>query len=108
MVKKLSLSLLVISNMMFNFYPWGLSLNIVKPIKYNLTKVEFRSYVWDETKQSGAGSILDKVEMEDEEIVEMYKKELDQGFINGGDFHQKWKGVHHFHKLISEFFSPLI
>ena len=37
--------------MMLNFYPWGLSINIVKPIKTNLTKVEFKSYVWDESKE---------------------------------------------------------
>ena len=41
--------------------------------------------------------------MEDEEIVENVQKELAQGFINGDDFHPKWKKVHHFHKLISEF-----
>ena len=47
----------VFPNMMFNFYPWGLSINIVKPISINFTKVEFRSYVWDESKLSkGAGS----------------------------------------------------
>ena len=53
----------VFPNMMFNFYPWGLSLNIVKPISKDLTKIEFRSFVWDKTKlQTGAGSNLDKVE----------------------------------------------
>jgi len=31
--------------MMFNFYPWGLYLNIVKPISSSLTRVSFRSYV---------------------------------------------------------------
>ena len=47
----------VFPNMMFNFYPWGLSLNIVKPISKDLTKIEFRSFVWDKTKlQIGAGS----------------------------------------------------
>ena len=92
-------------NMMFNFYPWGLSLNIVKPIKNNLTKVEFRSYVWDDKKRkSGAGSILDKVEMEDEEIVENVQKGIGSKFYKRGRFSPKMeKGVHHFHKLISEF-----
>ncbi len=31
----------VFPNMMFNFYPWGLSINIVKPIDLNRTKVSF-------------------------------------------------------------------
>ena len=95
----------VFPNMMFNFYPWGLSLNIVKPLKKNLTKVEFKSYVWDENKrQSGAGSILDKVEKEDEEIVENVQKGVKSRFYKNGRFSPKMeKGVHHFHKLISNF-----
>ena len=92
-------------NMMFNFYPWGLSINIVKPIKTNLTKVEFRSYVWDQKKRnSGAGSILDKVELEDEAIVENVQKGVRSRFYKNGRFSPKMeKGVHHFHKLISNF-----
>ena len=92
-------------NMMFNFYPWGLSLNIVKPIKTNLTKVEFRSYIWKKSlKKSGAGSIIDKVEKEDEEIVENVQKGVGSRFYKHGRFSPKMeKGVHHFHKLISQF-----
>ena len=95
----------VYPNMMFNFYPWGLSVNIVKPLKTNLTKVEFKSYVWDENKrQSGAGSILDKVEKEDEEIVENVQKGVKSRFYKNGRFSPNMeKGVHHFHKLISDF-----
>ena len=97
----------VFPNMMFNFYPWGLSVNIVKPLKINLTKVEFRTYVWDETKRaSGAGSILDKVEEEDEEIVENVQKGVNSRFYKSGRFSPKMEmGVHHFHKLISNFIS---
>ena len=29
----------IFPNMMFNFYPWGLSINIVKPLYINKTKV---------------------------------------------------------------------
>ena len=94
-------------NIMFNFYPWGLSLNIVKPIKTNLTKVEFRSYVWKESERDiGAGSVLDKVEMEDEEIVENVQKGVNSRFYKNGKFSPTMeKGVHHFHKLISDFLT---
>ena len=35
----------VFPNMMFNFYPWGLSINVVKPLSVNKTKVSwFRFY----------------------------------------------------------------
>ena len=97
----------IFPNMMFNFYPWGLSVNVVKPLKPNLTKVEFRTYVWDESKRdSGAGSILDKVEKEDEEIVENVQKGVNSRYYKSGRFSPKMeKGVHHFHKLISNFIS---
>ncbi|MGK0459099.1 MAG: choline monooxygenase, partial [Polaribacter sp.] len=40
----------VFPNMMFNFYPWGLSVNIVKPLDINRTNVSFITYVLDPTK----------------------------------------------------------
>ena len=95
----------IFPNMMFNFYPWGLSVNIVKPLKTNLTKVEFRTYVWDETKRDyGAGSQLEKVEKEDEQIVENVQKGVKSRYYKSGRFSPKMEmGVHHFHKLISNF-----
>jgi len=97
----------IFPNMMFNFYPWGLSVNVVKPLKTNLTKVEFRTYVWDETKRDyGAGSILDKVEKEDEGIVENVQKGVKSRYYKRGRFSPRMEmGVHHFHKLISNFIT---
>jgi choline monooxygenase len=93
----------VFPNMMFNFYPWGLSVNIVKPIKPDMTKVEFRSYVWDESKiDSGAGAILDRVEREDEAVVENVQRGTTSMLYKKGRFSPKMeKGVHHFHSLIA-------
>jgi len=94
-------------NIMFNFYPWGLSLNIIKPISEKLTKVEFRTYIWDESKiDLGAGAILDKVEREDEAIVEKVQKGVSSRFYKHGRFSPRMeKGVHHFHQLISNFLN---
>ena len=33
----------IYQNLMLNFYPWGLSINIVKPLDRNQTKVKFLS-----------------------------------------------------------------
>ena len=90
---------------MLNFYPWGLSVNIIKPVSVNKTKVVFRSYVWDESKlNTGAGADLDKVELEDEEIVQQVQKGIESRFYKSGRFSPKMeKGVHHFHYLISNF-----
>ena len=89
-------------NLMLNFYPWGLSVNIITPISVNETKVQFKSYVWDETKlDSGVGADLDKVELEDEEIVQQVQKGVASRFYKHGRFSPTMeKGVHHFHTLI--------
>ncbi|TND02072.1 MAG: Rieske (2Fe-2S) domain-containing protein, partial [Bacteroidetes bacterium] len=56
----------VFPNLMFNFYPWGISVNVVRPLAPDLTKVSFITYVYDESKlDRGAGGDLDKVERED-------------------------------------------
>ena len=87
---------------MFNFYPWGLSINIVLPINTEKTKIKFLSYIWDESKlDSGAGSELDKVEKEDEEIVEKVQRGVKSRFYDRGHFSPTMeKGVHHFHLLL--------
>ncbi|NNC49086.1 MAG: Rieske 2Fe-2S domain-containing protein [Flaviramulus sp.] len=97
----------VFPNMMFNFYPWGLSLNIVQPLALNKTKVSFISYVFDTAKLDlGAGSGLDKVEKEDEEIVENVQKGIRSSFYKSGRFSPtREKGVHHFHGLLADFLN---
>lgn len=95
----------VFPNMMFNFYPWGLSVNIVKPMDINRTKVSFLSYVYDPEKLGkGAGNELEKVEREDEFVVENVQKGMRSSFYKGGRFSPKReKGVHHFHRLLADF-----
>jgi len=97
----------VFPNMMFNFYPWGVSINLVQPINMNKTKVSFVSYVYDEAKlDKGAGSGLDKVELEDEEVVEGVHKGVQSQFYKAGRFSPtREKGVHHFHRLLAQFLN---
>ncbi len=95
----------IFPNMMFNFYPWGLSVNIVKPISPSKTKVIFHSYVWKEEKRkTGAGASLDKVELEDEAVVQSVQKGIRSRFYNYGRYSvTREQGTHHFHRLIAEF-----
>jgi len=97
----------VFPNMMFNFYPWGLSVNVVQPLEINRTKVSFYSFVYDATKlNTGAGSILDKVEIEDEEVVEGVQKGVRSQFYKAGRFSPtREQGVHHFHSLLAHFLN---
>lgn len=94
----------VYPNMMFNFYPWGLSVNIVQPLSVAKTKVAFITYMWQEDKyDKGAGSNLDKVEMEDEEIVQQVQKGIVSRFYTHGRYSvTKETGTHHFHRLLAE------
>ena len=94
----------IFPNIMVNVYPWGISINIIKPINMNKTKVSFLSYVYDESKlDQGAGSNLDKVEREDEFVVEGVNKGLKSRYYSTGRFSPTMeKGVHHFHSLLSK------
>jgi choline monooxygenase len=97
----------VFPNMMFNFYPWGLSVNIVKPLSIDRTRVSFISYVYDESGiASGAGAALDKVQREDEFVVEGVQKGVRSRFYKAGRFSpDREQGVHHFHRLLADFLS---
>ncbi len=97
----------VFPNMMFNFYPWGCSVNLVKPLGMQKTKVSFYSYVLDASKlDKGAGAGLDKVELEDEEVVEGVQKGVRSHFYKAGRFSPtREKGVHHFHSLLAQFLN---
>jgi choline monooxygenase len=94
----------IFPNMMFNFYPWGCSINIVKPIAINRTKVSFITYVYDESKlDTGAGAALDKVEREDEFVVEGVFRGMSSRVYQTGRFSpQMEKGVHHFQGLLAK------
>lgn len=95
----------VFPNLMFNFYPWGLSLNIIQPIDKKLTRVSFKSFILDPTMLGkGAGGDLDTVEKEDEAIVEKVMKGVGSRFYDKGRYAPRLEqGVHHFHQLIVKF-----
>lgn len=94
----------IFPNLMFNFYPWGISINIVKPIAPNVTKVSFLTYVNPNNKIEDSIAALDKVEREDEAIVENVQKGLHSRFYSTGRYSPtRETGTHHFHRLIAEF-----
>jgi len=92
-------------NLMLNFYPWGLSVNIVRPLGPTRTKVSFRYFVADESKRDeGAGAELDRVELEDEEIVEQVQRGMEARLYDRGRYSPTREvGSHHFHRLLQQF-----
>jgi choline monooxygenase len=94
----------VFPNIMFNFYPWGLSINIVRPVDAATTRVSFLTYMLDEERyDKGAGSGLDTVELEDEEVVEEVQRGIRSRFYVRGRYSvTREQGTHHFHRLIAQ------
>jgi choline monooxygenase len=94
----------VFPNTMFNFYPWGLSVNIVQPLGLQKTKVTFLTYISDASRfNTGAGSGLDTVEMEDEAVVQAVQKGVRSRFYSHGRYSvTREQGTHHFHRIIAD------
>ena len=97
----------VFPNLMLNFYPWGLSVNVVKPQTPDLTRVTYLTFVSDESKLNvGAGANLDRVELEDQKVVEAVQKGIRSRFYQKGRYSpRREQGTHHFHRLIAEFMN---
>jgi choline monooxygenase len=97
--------LFIFPNLMFNFYPWGVSVNVVRPVSRSKSVIEFLTYVGNESKlDKGAGADLDSVELEDEAVVESVQKGIRSRFYTHGRYSPtREQGTHHFHRLIAEF-----
>lgn len=94
----------IFPNLMFNFYPWGVSVNVVQPLAVDRTKVSFLSWIWkpDLFEQAGATAGLDRVEREDEAVVEGVQLGVRSRLYDRGRYSPKREqGVHHFHRLLS-------
>ncbi len=92
---------------MFNVYPWGISVNVVVPLAVDRTRVSFLPFVWDASKrEQGAGGGLDRVEREDEAIVEAVQRGVRSRLYDRGRYSPTREGgVHHFHRLLAEFLA---
>lgn len=91
-------------NLMLNFYPWGLSLNLVQPLGLNKTKIHFRTYRFENTPFNYEANNLEKTELEDEAVVESVQAGIGSRFYDKGRFSPSMeKAVHHFHRLVATF-----
>jgi choline monooxygenase len=89
---------------MLNFYPWGLSINAVRPLAVDRTRISFLTYVRDPSRlERGAGADLHRVEMEDEAVVEAVQRGVRSRLYRAGRYSPtRETGVHHFHRLLAE------
>ncbi len=90
-------------NTMLNFYPWGLSINVVTPRGPTASRVRYVTYVWDESLRTrGAGADLHRVEMEDEAIVASVQVGVrSRNYQRGRYSPTQERAVHHFHRQIA-------
>ena len=89
--------------LMLNFYPWGLSVNLVLPLSVDRTRIEYYGFVWDKKfLGKGAGGDLDKVEEEDQFVVESTQRGVSSLSYERGRYSpSKEIGVHHFHQMLT-------
>lgn len=94
-------------NTMINIYPWGISVNVVRPLAPDRTRVSFLSYVWDPSRlDRGAGAGLDRVEREDEAVVESVQRGIRSRLYHRGRYSPtRETGPHHFHRLLTRFLN---
>ncbi|MEP7028228.1 MAG: SRPBCC family protein [Candidatus Eisenbacteria bacterium] len=90
-------------NLMFNVYPWGFSVNVVKPIAVDRTRVSFLTWVVDPSRlDQGAGAGLDGVELEDEAVVQGVMQGTRARLYGRGRYSPTREvGVHRFHRLLA-------
>ncbi len=91
-------------NLMFNFYPWGLSLNVVEPRGIDRCRVHFRTYRFAGVPFNREEFALEQTEMEDEAVVESVQTGIRSRYYDRGRYSPSMEqAVHHFHRLIAEF-----
>lgn len=99
-------------NVMLNFYPDNLQLNIILPLDHEHTLTIFEWYFeqpgsgqgWESMQQAIAFS--DQVQQEDIVICETVQKGLSSRAYTQGRFSvRRENGVHHFHSLVYDYLS---
>ena len=89
-------------NIMINFYPWGVSLNLIIPQTKEKTIIHYESYIFNSLdKKTGAGGDLGIVEMEDQHAILKVQQGLKSNSYSPGKISPVHElGVHHFQQLI--------
>jgi choline monooxygenase len=91
---------------MINVYPWGVSLNAVRPRGVDRARVVYRTYVFPgvdpASRRAGAGGDLHTVELEDEAVVASVQRGARAYLARRGRFSpSREAGVHHFHRTLA-------
>jgi len=93
----------VFPNLMLNFYPWGLSLNLVEPRGVERSRVRFETWISDSAAFERDGDAdLDRIEFEDEAVVVDVQRGMHARLYERGRYApEREAAVHHFHRLLT-------
>ena len=88
---------------MVNLYPWGISLNQVVPTGPTSCSIRYETWVCaPELRGRGAGAGLDKVEEEDQAVIDRVARGIGSPLYTRGRYSPSHEqGVHHFHRMWS-------
>ncbi len=88
-------------NLMLNIYPWGLSLNVVKPRGLEDTVVHYRTYFFEGYSFDRELNRIEQTEEEDQAVILSVQRGLKSQYYSQGRYSVKHEsGVFQFHQLI--------
>ena len=92
-------------NLMLNFYPTHMQVNVVRPLSHNRTNISFLNYTKEDTEYFPEHMATShRVEMEDEEVVMSVQSGVSSRLYDRGKYSPRREtGTHHFHRLLSHF-----
>ncbi len=94
-------------NLMLNFYPWGLSLNLVQPQTPKNTRIRFVTYRFAGQTGGPDTHALHDTELEDESIVETVQAGVRSSLYKPGRMVPGWEdGVIFFHQCLLSSLYP--
>ena len=102
----------IFPNLMLNIYPDNLSTNLIVPLSHDKTLTIFEWFFHDAHSEKvrerikRAVAFSDEVQQEDIDLCRSVQRGLNSATYDRGRYSVKREnGVHHFHKLLSEFLS---
>jgi choline monooxygenase len=102
----------IFPNLMLNIYPDNLSTNLIVPLSHDKTLTIFEWFFHDTRSEKvrerikRAVAFSDEVQQEDIDLCRNVQRGLNSSTYDRGRYSVKREnGVHHFHMLLSEFFS---
>jgi len=88
-------------NLMLNFYPWGLSLNVVVPAAVDRTRIVYRSWVVDPSRRGSAGARSTGSSWRTRRWWSRCTRRALALYERGRYSPSREAGVHHFHRLLT-------